>query len=513
MKPLKGILKTPRVRFAEEEQDVPVSSHAWPTISQRPPPIPPPPPPPPSPPPPPPVQPVDLFLPSIEKDKYLSEAAYTLYTRFIDELNDFVEIQRSVMIARLGVQQKRLELSNLRSDVSRRDAAIMDYMRECIAEGIGLEFTKLLKLFEATQATRDRAGPCEAEYEPLEVELGASEHRLMQKYTKIEDRFESFFNLTDNASSQQSAPPIEYESSSASSNVGDRAMFKAKEDYLYGAVIGKDVPVGQLPFFIGDIAVPSEPPQELQEQRTPKEMMEARKEAFEKRQSQISMERAMPIEEGTFLFGWPMYDENHESPQITASYEENLDRVLEGIEVNPLCKDPEYFCSLREDVAMMSVPQEVEKVLLLGDDLTTQKVLSDYLTVFESSRDRINRWILHQLRLSPRQVGVLARHTLVDLPHSEELGSLAIENWFRDDLGENMIYHTSSAVRDTVEPIHMRPASRPDSNTKFDLLPTSGHRRIQSSTLSNVARASNSSNVNDNTAKSPPDTKTESPPG
>jgi hypothetical protein len=172
----------------------------------------------PAPPPPPPLtapQPPTFFNRDIEADEYLNEAAFRLYTKFIDELAEFVDQQGEVIKLRLAVQEKRQELQRLRENVSQCDMVFVNQARQYMIREASAGDETLVLLFEAAQAARDQVGPIEVEYEPLEIELGYQENRLKQQYEKIEARFEHFFRLNATSTTRQSIPSIiEYESSS-----------------------------------------------------------------------------------------------------------------------------------------------------------------------------------------------------------------------------------------------------------------------------------------------------------
>jgi hypothetical protein len=183
--PRKSILRVPTVRFPEELGPVSLSpplaplravafGHHRDILSEPPLPIPSLP----APPPPPPLeapQPPTLFNPQIESDDYLNAAAYELYTKFMGELSEFVMMQGEVSRQRLAVQEKRLGLRRLRGDVSQCDMQLVDYLRQCMATGVPPGATNLNKFFEASHTARDLVGPIEAEYEPLEINLGSNE--------------------------------------------------------------------------------------------------------------------------------------------------------------------------------------------------------------------------------------------------------------------------------------------------------------------------------------------------
>jgi hypothetical protein len=507
---LKGILKTPRVRFPDELEEATSTHHYHDHDSSTSPyqPVipcelctlpsqPPNPNPPPSPPPPPPIQPISLFLPTIEKDKHLSEVAYRLYTKFIDELAEFVEIQKNVVTKRLIVQQKRQELKRLRGDVSRSDMEMMNQLRHSMADGMASDYSAIVQCFETAQTARDKVGPCEDEYEPLEVQLGAEEHKLGHKFGMIEARFEAFFNLTAKTTTQQSEQPIEFEDSSVASG-GDKEWTgpEAQQGLFHGTIIGGEVGgevgIGQPPLLAGELPVTTHPAEGVWGMKKPTDPSEAKVELSEKHFSNVAAGEAPQVEDDSFLFGFSDYEDPNDSrQQLRDSRGNRMSQNLEGVGSNTLFETIDH----PEHSPMSSdYGQDTDELLLLDEDSETQSVLGDYLTSFEDVRDRINRWLLHQLRLSPREVHAL-RRSIADYPPAN-LGwaKAALQQWSYDDLGHEMLSHTNTAVRDRVEPVHMRRRIRPYPDVEaptsaFSSRADRGGHQPRSELLSDIARA------------------------
>lgn len=65
-----------------------------------------------------------------------------------------------------------------------------------------------------------------------------------------------------------------------------------------------------------------------------------------------------------------------------------------------------------------------------------QEVLQEYLSNFENARDRVNRWILHQLRLSRREVFGLQRRITTAAPEMNDWVDMVLDEWSSDTLGQ-----------------------------------------------------------------------------
>ncbi|KAF1998969.1 hypothetical protein P154DRAFT_564320 [Amniculicola lignicola CBS 123094] len=528
--PKKGILKPPRVRFFEEElgdlsqpAPPPMSPpHYIPPINFVPPehmytgshdPLAPPLPPPPPPPPPPPDEappaeppaPLSLYLPAIDEDAYLSEIAYKLYTKFMDELAEFVDMQGEVIGTRLMVQEKRQQLKILRENVSRSDVVLMDYLRSCMAEGIESDDPKLVKLFNEAQQARDYVGPVEAEYEPLEVRLGADEHQLKEKYSLIEGRFENFFRLNATSTTNISVPSrIDYDANSVSaSGVREWTDVEPRQsDPFFGAYIGDDkVGVGQLPVIM-DQYHPSEDkslqtsgvsPLDPKSSDTP-EQTRKRRSTITPSEDQKDQKDRKP----TALLGMDDTElQSHFADAETETREKRIHENLKGISDAAVSFDTstQAFDELAREPGL----DEVDTILLRTEDSDTQSTLSDYLLSFESTRDRVNRWLLHKLRISPREAFALRRQIMTSSSGVQDWANLALNLWPTDDLGLGQAYIQGS-VEERQEspqvPQHV-PLPYPDAEPRIE----SGLKvpRPRSASVSNIAYAPTISDLQNRT--------------
>ena len=83
-------------------------------------------------------------------------------------------------------------------------------------------------------------------------------------------------------------------------------------------------------------------------------------------------------------------------------------------------------------------------MLLLGENNETRGILSDYLVNFESTPDRVNRWILHQLRISPREIYNLHRRIAENTGQPFHGASSILKAWPHDSLGRDSSYDQGS---------------------------------------------------------------------
>jgi hypothetical protein len=404
-------------------------------------------PPPPPPPPPPPTyapRPPTLFNKAIEGNEYLNAAALRLYTSFIDELAEFVTQQDEVVGMRLAVQERRKELHRLREHVSRCDMMLFNCVREQINGSFPSDKHVMLDLFEASQAARDEIGPVESEYEPLEIMLGSKEHQLIENYAKIEKNFDHFFKLKTASTKKPKEPSeIEYEASSVGT-VDDQKNEFENTEHLHGALIGDNVGIGQLPRHAKQLKPGS--PERWEpggsHRRTVSmgstDMPRPRSNGFAEERISLSHSKGtldfigiwitdMMSSAGTGVMLQEPSDDESAFPRRSNSIEvpDALPDFMDNYPVNP---------GLEEGIPL----------LLLGESNDTRGILSDYLVNFDNTPDRVNRWILHQLRISPREIYKLHRSIAEQTGRPFHGASSVLKAWPHDRLGYDNTYDEGS---------------------------------------------------------------------
>ncbi len=531
LSPRKGILKSPTVHFPEElgpvaDDPVRVSpstpqhpsatiSHSLPVESTQilalPPPPPPPPPPPivhPAPPPPPPInapEPPTLFNREIEANEYLNEAAYKLYTKFIDELSEFVDQQGEVIRMRLQVQEKRADLKRLREEVSQCDMLLINHVRQGMTSGIPSNDATMISLFEAAQAARDLVGPKELDYEPLEVGLGAAEHKLKEKYANIENKFEHFFRLNATSTTKQSLPSkIEYErstNSSVSKGFKEWTGLEPRDTgLLYGTFIGEQVGIGQTPLRMEQGLTEMLPRQEPPVHKMPPPSTDTADLSKKHRSSMATIDDKPGDEPPASLLGIA----GIEGPDISQSQEiETRDRrisqSLKGVAYHSIIEVSDEQISLLDDLPLDSDLLDGGDLLVLEEQMDKQSIFSDYLASFDNTRDRVNRWILHQLRVSPREVYALGRVIRESSPELSGWAVHVLKEWPNDMLGHGQSYHQGSIEDESDDMVVGHHITSPHPVLEPLELLEPLHHKLPSAGTSNVALAPTTSDIHDRT--------------
>jgi hypothetical protein len=455
----------------------------------------------------PPGQPIGIipFTAGSEGLTRLDPMAYKVYERFMDELADFVALQGNVVQTRVQVQERRTRLRLYRENVSKHDVDYMNYLRECKAKGTVSEDPKVEELFEAAQNARDLVGPEEMEYEEWDIKLGAEEFALEQKYEALELRFERFFKLRPGASTANTIPStIMFEPPSIASDPEEqkkREQEPREYSRFQGALIGDKVKIGQLPI-VGtgsdsaaslsemdvprtNAAVPSGAPHSSNANDTGRQNPSMLSNAPAEQTPADVVDNPQAESGSADLYGSDTAPE-FESGEVRMKfslqgldplpirkttvhfvddvdlppYEETTESFISGVYLPPIDEVPERFLD-HLSVNFRDSFGDGDSLLLLGTDSDTQSTLSDYLMSFESTKNRVNRWLLHKLRVSPLEVFEL-RRKVQESPHTvPDWANLALQCWEGDSAGDSLRTEISPAPYPSTRDLPKRHRWRP----------------------------------------------------
>jgi hypothetical protein len=411
---------------------------------------------------------LDMWAPAPNGSTQVNPASVSLYTRFMDELAEFVAMQGDVIRFRVHVQEKRRKVKIYRENVSKCDMKFINCLRESKANGSLSTDPELERLYDASQEARDEVGPEEDDYEKLELRLGADEFALKEKYDSLESRFENFFKLRATSTTNKSAPAsINFESSSAASDIDENHLIaeEPKQFGLFqGAVIGDKVKVGQLPFIepYGTTITPS-----CSQKKAPLSGLQgpSRSSGLGRRES--SNVKNTPVNEKARITDG-LAGVKHEVGEWMApeyeSCEARMDFNLKGLQDVSMIRESSGGL---DDLNVENLFGDGNSLLLLGSDTDTQSTLSDYLMQFDSTRNRVNRWLLHKLRISPLEISELRRQVLKSPQSTPNWADLALDCWDKDNT-EDEPEHSPSGLEDPPGPY---PGTR-----DFPTSPTQGPR-------------------------------------
>jgi hypothetical protein len=326
---------------------------------------------------------------------------------------------------------------------------LFDCLRKQMSNDATADERAVLVLFEAAQAARDHVGPVESDYEPLEILLGAEEHKLVEQYSKIEERFDRFFRL-DVASitkvEEQEPPEIEYESSSVASVPEDNARLYGT-DRLHGTLIDENVGIGELPRHTEESKGMLSP---HNSQKSP--ASHNRTASLESVDRAKSRSASFP-DKGVKPSDWTGALSLIGIWAIGATDAVGMKTIFEDWSADTVpfaqsiqLETSDTISDLVDDLPVNPGLEEGNPLLLLDEGEETRAILGDYLMNFESTPDRVNRWMLHQLRVSPHEIYTLRRYVtkVEELSVTRHWATSVLEEWPHDSLGHNHSYYQGS---------------------------------------------------------------------
>ncbi|KAI4614064.1 hypothetical protein J4E80_006754 [Alternaria sp. BMP 0032] len=321
---------------------------------------------------------------------------------------------------------------------------LINCMREQVNGGLSVNERVMLKYFEASQAARDEIGPVESEYEPLEIMLGSKEHQLVDMYSKMEETFEHFFRLNITPTSESKEPSkIEYEASSASSVIEENVTPGGIE-HLHGALIGENVGIGQHPSHVREFRP------RVQERWV-------RGESHRRSASLGSTDLPKPSNTTLADEGASFGDMTGTLGSIGMWITDKIDLTGTGATLQNRYKHEKVafgsnyieisgaLPDLTNDFPVNPGLDEGNPLLLLDESNETRAILSDYLVNFESTPDRVNRWMLHHLRVSPREIYTLHRHITKLTSEPILWATSVLKQWPHDSFEHNDPFDKGSA--------------------------------------------------------------------
>ncbi|OCK85584.1 hypothetical protein K432DRAFT_388460 [Lepidopterella palustris CBS 459.81] len=368
---------------------------------------------PPPPPPPGPPLPLDLAYPDMDGNPRLNAAAHKIYIRFMEELSAFVLLQENITRLRVQVQEKRTALRIFRDRVSDCDREFMDGLRKFWTNGTPND-PRLEKLYESSITARDVVGPAEVDYEEMEVRLGGAEFSLKEKFEELQRKFQHFFRLQAGTTTVPSHhSDISFESSASSMERND----PRNASMLQGAYLGDNVKVGERP-----APVPIPPAQDSASGPHESSISHTNK----RRSTILTAEDQHNTNADDVYFPLDFAAPDLKSSNMwSASH--TLHESLRGV--------GELY-TIPEDMLIPTPERDILAegcdLLLLGDDSDTQSTLSDYLLEFDSTRDRVNQWLLHKLRISPWEVFELHGRIVKCSADVPSWARLALKFWRQD---------------------------------------------------------------------------------
>lgn len=286
-------------------------------------------------------------------------------------LQFLVHSQENVARLRLQVQERRTALRMKRRKVSESDRQFMDELYRWWGNGRKEDYVRLAELYEECKAARREIGPAEDDYENLELQLGEVEYANTRDTQRLTTALQN--NTPDEA--------YAYLEDSRDSISDSHISFESSRSDYDERVKGND----ELGIVEGQVL--------------PGDLTSLALHQHEQTLSGFSMMPTRIRNEGIDL----TTTAGQNTQEIRSS---SVDYPSSGNELSAIWNPMPTECerpAMEEDLRNGESGQDLLPLLFPKKEVAesdSQSTLSDYLLDFQTPHNRINRWLLHRLRMS-----------------------------------------------------------------------------------------------------------------
>ncbi|KAI9681930.1 MAG: hypothetical protein M1822_007008 [Bathelium mastoideum] len=351
-------------------------------------------------------------------------------------LEHIVQSQETVARLRLQVQERRTALRTIRLKVSECDRRFMDELYYLRSSGRVGDCSRLMELYDECEEARRVVGPAEDDYEPLELQLGEIEFantKPIQHAISIlqndglkraldgleESSVESHISFESTATSG-SHPEQEYGTNATS-------VFAEVQEAACNLLTSQNAETPTAPDTI---------PAETRRQRPTVLPTPGHK-----------LRQLQPI------YGIRSAEDDLFENWNPTSSDCDVDLVFERDLLDGIYNESGASWPYKKESALFSFDPksnpQLSSFLFFNKEQDSYSILNDYLIDFRSTRDRINRWLLHCLRTSYREAMRLKQAVLRTGNMNDQWPAQALDLWDKDDAA--VLHFDAASTEPTTE--------------------------------------------------------------
>ena len=350
-------------------------------------------------------------------------------------LQYLVESQENVARLRLLVQERRAALRVKRLEVSQSDTLFMDELYRWRSKSNGRieNFGRLQELYNQCQTARMEVGPADDDYEELELQLGEVEHANGKQIHRLISSLQndaSIMALEDLEDSSVDSH-ISFDSSTSGEDHEDEQVERSNEpanvesslisDHLLSLDIEKNAEASTTPGFL------------LRRTRNQASAISSGDRIVRQTPRTFSDDR-VSTENGLWR-NWNPVPSEHD---VARTFERDLLDVPDDTSEagRPYNKDfvlRNFDLKFNRSLSELLFFGEVQKMPLQFTPCDSQSTLQDYLFKFRSTRNRVNRWLLHCLRTSHTAAMNFQQTVSETGGLNDEWATCALNLWEKDE--------------------------------------------------------------------------------
>ncbi|XTI90328.1 hypothetical protein V2W45_643061 [Cenococcum geophilum] len=302
------------------------------------------------------------------------------------EQEELAELRERTLTERMKLERKRKQLREIRMKAGDIEAQIITQLRE-VLEQHNIEFPpKLLTLYNDVQATRDRLGGLEDDYNQAESEYGTLEWTCSNRESKFYRKFGG--SGGSSASSETSEYPVL-----------------------------PDGPEAQYSSALGELEMLKEQLSELQREHA---------EQLEEKNRRELYGLPISIPDASFLKDFPRWEEELQRGIKAAEFKAQQLRD----ELNP---HEQHKGSRRASDSYLPTPTNVSTVRHVINMPQSESALASLVEQFTDKRKRISDWILESLKCSPFERARLKSRIGIDDLDDDAWWELVLQYWNQDE--------------------------------------------------------------------------------
>lgn len=345
------------------------------------------------------------------------------------------ELRERTLTERMKLERKRKQLREIRTKAGDVEAQLITQLRE-VFEQHNIEFPpKLLALYNDVQATRDRLGGLEDDYNEAEAEYGTLEWTYGSRESKFYQKF-------------------------GGSGGGSSASSESSE---YPVL--PDGPEAQYSSALGELEMLKEQLSELQREHA---------EQLEEKNRRELYGLPISIPDASFLEDFPRWEEDLQRDIKAAEFKaQQLQDELKPHE--------QHKGSRRASDSYLSTPIKVSTVQHVINIPQSESALASLVEQFTDKRKRISDWILESLKCSPFERARLKSRIGIDDLDDDAWWKLVVQYWNQNEPEDDFAgkeFLSPSASRVTTKA--MNPSAPPSMH-----LPRAGNHAILAGSASN----------------------------
>ncbi|KAF2433649.1 hypothetical protein EJ08DRAFT_694533 [Tothia fuscella] len=336
----------------------------------------------------------------------------------LNELDGLVKTQEKLIGYRVKAQQARKVLKRYKEEAAERDASLIAAVRKARSTNTELTWDILGPLADACEATRDNIGPLEYDYEKLDLRLVPLEDDISTRAAEIERLYTRICNglpIEDNGS----------DTSSTGSSGNETSLVEHRTVEIQPTLLELGTDMGRNETYNSEINA-------SQQQAEPNAVDTP--DGFD-----VPWRRHQPVNISLGKTLRPVL--SRYAPDLRSERSWGLARTLHDTDEDNSSGTEHGRGDLEPEFGRDQAERGENLLSMRREDTHTSS--SGDISDVDSAHRRVNRWILHKLRISRWEIQRLRASVLSETESMRDWTNLALSCWEHDDAALSPHYPNS----------------------------------------------------------------------